>query len=218
MKKTLLTVPMVAFAILLIAAMVDNMPMTQRTPAEQLRTDMQKLWTAHIAWTRNVVLNIMDDLPGTDVAVKRLLQNQDDIGNAVKPIYGDAAGNELANLLKTHINEAAELVKAVKKGDNDATATINKQWHDNADDIAAFLSKANVNLKLDEMKTMMHDHLKLLTDEVMARHNKDYEADAVAFDKSVDEILNMSDMIADGIIKQFPNKFSSTNKKVMSEK
>jgi hypothetical protein len=51
---------------------------------------MHKLWEDHIVWTRNVILNIMDDLPGTDQAVNRLLSNQDDIGNAVKPFYGEA--------------------------------------------------------------------------------------------------------------------------------
>ena len=53
--------------------------------SERLRMAMHKLWEDHIVWTRNVILNIMDGLPGTDQAVNRLLQNQDDIGNVVKP-------------------------------------------------------------------------------------------------------------------------------------
>ena len=48
-----------------------------------LKTTMRKLWEDHVTWTRNVIFNIMDDLPGTDQAVKRLLRNQDDIGNAI---------------------------------------------------------------------------------------------------------------------------------------
>jgi len=67
---------------------------------EELRAAMHKLWEDHITWTRNVILNIMDGLPGTDQAVTRLLKNQDDIGNAIKPYYGDAAGTELTRLLK----------------------------------------------------------------------------------------------------------------------
>src|SRR4029079_19538126 len=66
--------------------------------AEGLRSSMHKLWEDHVTWTRNVILNIMDTLPGTDQAVNRLLQNQDDIGNAIKPVYGDAAGTELTRL------------------------------------------------------------------------------------------------------------------------
>ena len=175
--------------------------------SEQLRMAMHKLWEDHIVWTRNVILNIMDDLPGTDQAVSRLLKNQDDIGNAVKPFYGEAGGKELTRLLREHITTAADLLKAAKTGNNSAFDAANKKWSANADEISDFLSKANPNWKLNDMKKMMHDHLTLTTDEAVARLKKDYAADVKAYDKVHDEILMMADMLTDGIIKQFPGKF-----------
>jgi hypothetical protein len=175
--------------------------------SEQLRMAMHKLWEDHIVWTRNVILNIMDDLPGTEQAVNRLLSNQDDIGNAVKPFYGDAGGKELTRLLKEHITTAADLLKAAKTGNNSAFDAANKKWSANADEISGFLNKANPNWKLNDMKKMMHDHLTLTTDEAVARLKKDYAADVKAYDKVHDEILMMADMLTDGIIKQFPGKF-----------
>ena len=174
---------------------------------EQLRMAMHKLWEDHIVWTRNVILNIMDDLPGTEQAVNRLLSNQDDIGNAVKPFYGEAGGKELTRLLREHITTAADLLKAAKAGNNTAFDAANKKWIANADEISEFLSKANPNWKLADMKKMMHDHLTLTTDEAVARLKKDYAADVKAYDKVHDEILMMADMLTDGIIKQFPGKF-----------
>ena len=178
-----------------------------KSKSEQLRMAMHKLWEDHIVWTRNVILNIMDDLPGTDQAVNRLLQNQDDIGNAVKPFYGEAGGKELTRLLKEHITTAADLLKAAKTGNNSAFDAANKKWFANADEISDFLSKANPNWKLNDMKKMMHDHLTLTTDEAVARLKKDYAADVKAYDKVHDEILMMADGLTDGIIKQFPGKF-----------
>jgi hypothetical protein len=175
--------------------------------SEQLRMAMHKLWEDHIVWTRNVILNIMDDLPGTDQAVSRLLQNQDDIGNAVKPFYGEAGGKELTRLLREHITTAADLLKAAKSGNNSAFDATNKKWFANADEISGFLSKANPNWKLNDMKKMMNDHLTLTTDEAVARLKKDYVADVKAYDKVHEEILMMADMLTDGIIKQFPGKF-----------
>src|SRR4029078_4244127 len=185
-----------------------NMKMNFSTPAaNELRTNMRKLWEDHITWTRNVICCLVDNLPGTDQAVKRLLKNQDDIGNAIKPVYGADAGNKLTALLHDHITISADVVKAAKALDNAALAAANKKWFANADEISAFLSKANPNWKLDDMKKMMHDHLQLTTEEATARLKKDYDGDVRAYDKVHEEILKMADMLTEGILEQFPEKF-----------
>jgi hypothetical protein len=69
---------------------------------------MRKLWEDHIIWTRVFIISAAADLPDKSVTTERLLQNQVDIGNAIKPYYGDEAGNKLTTLLKEHITTAAE--------------------------------------------------------------------------------------------------------------
>lgn len=174
----------------------------------ELNTAMRKLWEDHVVWTRNVILCITDGLPGTDQAVKRLLQNQTDIGNAIKPYYGEDAGNKLTALLVPHITIAAEVVKAAKSSDAVALDIASKKWYANADEISEFLNKANPAWSLADTKMMMNDHLKLTTDEAVQRIKKDYAADVIAYDKVHDEILLMADMLAEGIVKQFPEKFT----------
>jgi hypothetical protein len=181
---------------------------TEGPKAQELRTAMRKLWEDHITWTRNVIFCLADNLQGADEAVKRLLANQDDIGNAIKPYYGDDAGKQLTALLHDHITTAADVVKAAKANNKTALDSANKKWFDNADQISDFLSKANPdNWKLDDVKMMMHDHLKLTTDEAVARIKKEYDADVKAYDKVHAEILEMSDALSKGIVKQFPAKF-----------
>src|SRR5947199_4085747 len=85
-------------------------PSMGHSAAAELRTNMRKLWEDHITWTRNVIFCIIDSLPGTNEAVARLLSNQVDIGNAIKPYYGVTAGNALTALLYTHITEAAAIL------------------------------------------------------------------------------------------------------------
>lgn len=210
--KRIYTVILLLIAVLIsvnsFAQMKTKMKMkTSSAAADELRTNMRKLWEDHVTWTRNVICCLVDDLPGADQAVKRLLQNQDDIGNAIKPVYGEQAGNKLTALLHDHISISADVVKAAKASDNAALDAANKKWYANADEISAFLSKANPNWKLADMKKMMHDHLKLTTDEAVARIKKNYDGDVAAYDKVHNEILEMSDMLSDGIIKQFPGKF-----------
>ena len=186
--------------------MVSGMPMAENK-SHDLKIVMNKLWEDHVTWTRNVILCLVDGLPGADQAVKRLMQNLVDIGNAVKPFYGDDAGNKLTELLKVHIAISADVVKSAKAGNKIALDSASKIWYANADEISAFLSNANPNWALADMQMMMNHHLKLTTDEAVQRIKKNYDADIIAYDKVHEEILKMSAMLADGIIKHFPKKF-----------
>jgi hypothetical protein len=75
---------------------------------------MDKLWEDHITWTRMVIVDFAAGLPDLKTAETRLLRNQADIGNAIKPYYGTAAGNQLTELLRTHILEAVPVLVDAK--------------------------------------------------------------------------------------------------------
>ena len=69
------------------------------------------------------------------------------------------------------------------------------------------LSKANPNYSNNELKDMLHKHLKFVTDQVIARLNKDWQTDINSYDKGEEHMIHFADIISDGIIKQFPDKF-----------
>ena len=220
MKKAIMVFPAITLlmVILISSPSFSQMKMDSKKTAtleisSSLTTNMRQLWVEHVMWTRNVILCLVDELPGTDQAVKRLLQNQIDLGNAMKPYYGEKAGSNLTELLTSHITISIEVVKAAKAGNKELLATVNKSWHLNADEITMFFANANPNWKFEDIKIMMDEHLKLTTNEAMQRINKDYEADVIAFDKVHEEILKMSDMLAEGISKQFPSKIKTASTK-----
>lgn len=176
--------------------------------AVALHDTMHKLWEDHITWTRLFIVSAAADLPDKQATTERLLQNQVDIGNAIKPYYGNEAGDKLTTLLKEHITIAAELVAAAKANDTPKVTDAKTRWTANADQIATFLSGANSkNWPAEEMKKMMHEHLDLTTTEATARLNKDWKADIDAYEKVHTQILHMADALTDGIVKQFPDKF-----------
>src|SRR5262245_32621809 len=100
-----------------------------------LSRDMRALWEDHVAWTRLYIVSVVAGLPNKDATAIRLLQNQTDIGNAIKPFYGDAAGEKLTALLKDHILIAAELIEAAKAGQTDKKDDAVRRWQANGDEI-----------------------------------------------------------------------------------
>ena len=169
---------------------------------------MRKLWTDHVVWTRDYIVAAVGDQPDAKAAADRLMKNQEDIGNAVAKFYGAPAGQQLTTLLKEHITIAVDLIKAAKAGDKTGQQQADGRWQQNAIQIAEFLSKANPNWPKDTLTDMMKKHLSTTTNEVVARLKKDWDADVRAFDEVYEHILHMSDALADGIVKQFPDKFS----------
>ena len=172
------------------------------------RSDMRGLWEEHIVWTRQVIVSFAAGLPDLDPAVQRLLDNQRDIGDAIKPFYGEAAGQRLTALLRDHILIAADVLAAAKAGDGVALADAQSRWYANGNDLAAFLAHANPrHWPLAELQAMMRDHLDLTTAEAVARLTGAWDADIAAYDEVHRQALRMADMLSVGIVRQFPQRF-----------
>lgn len=173
-----------------------------------LRNDMRRLWEDHVTWTRLAIISLTTDSPDTEATVGRLLRNQTDIGDAIKPFYGETAGRELTTLLREHILIAADLVAAARAGDQAAVADAESRWTANADEIAGFLASVNPrSWKLGEMQAMMREHLRLTTKEALARLQGDWAADVTAYDQIHLQALEMADILSTGIVDQFPRRF-----------
>jgi len=172
-----------------------------------LQKNMRQLWTDHTVWTRLYIIESLNNSSAANDAATRLLKNQEDIGNAIRPVYGEAAGTKLTGLLKEHILIAVDIINDVKAGNATAQAADETKWTQNADAIAAFLAGANPNWPLPALQDMMHMHLSTTKDELVARYTKDYPADVKAYDVVYAHILSMSDALSDGIVKQFPASF-----------
>ena len=166
---------------------------------------MRDLWSQHMSWTYATVTAFVSDSPGFDASVNRLLQNQKDIGNAIKPFYGKAAGNKLTALLTEHIQLAVPVLVAAKNGDSDALNTAVANWYKNARQIGVFLAKANPALK--SVPKMMRTHITQTVAYASDQLQGDYAKSIEDYDKAEDHMLMLADQLSAGIIKQFPGRF-----------
>jgi hypothetical protein len=179
------------------------------TSKEPVRLALRKLWSDHVIWTRAYIVAAVAGSPDADAAAGRLLKNQEDIGAAIVPYYGQAAGDGLTDLLKQHIMIAVDLVAAAKSGDQAAFAKHDARWTDNIGEIARFLSGANPNWPEKDVFDLLALHLKLTKDEAVARLTGDWAADVKAFDDIFNEILVVADTLHDGLAAQFPDRFEA---------
>jgi hypothetical protein len=177
------------------------------TAAEPVRLALRKLWSDHVIWTREYIVAAVGGTPDAGAAAGRLLRNQEDIGTAIVPYYGQAAGDRLTELLKAHIMIAVDLIEAAKSGDQAAFATHDAAWTANIQDIAALLSGANPHWPEAAVVDLLALHLELTKGEVVARLQHDWEADIKAFDDIFTEIIVVADTLTNGLMAQFPDRF-----------
>jgi hypothetical protein len=169
---------------------------------------MRELWQAHGTWTERAIVDFVGGLPDTNLVVGRLLQNQVDIGKAVKPYYGAKAGNKLTTLLQAHINAAVNVLKAAKSGDAAATLKAEAAFFANGNQVAAFLHSANPHhWSLKAMRTMMRVHLNQVIELAVGQLKGHYKAAISEYGVYIDHILDMADMLSMGIEQQFPSRF-----------
>ena len=212
MKRPTLLLPILTLALAtpaLARAHAHDEKVPARTAETQLREGMRKLWEDHVTYTAFFYTAAINGGDDAGRLAERLLRNQDDIGNAVKPFYGEGAGNKLSALLRDHILVAADLVKAAKAGDAAAQQQATRRWYANADEIAAFLSSANPYWPRTALEDALHGHLAMTTDAVVAKLHHDTAGAIAAYDKGHEHMLMVADVLSAGIVKQFPARFGS---------
>ena len=182
-------------------------PVPASPEALSLQLALRRLWADYVIWTREYVVAAIANSPDAQAVAGRLLANQEHIGSAIVPFYGEQAGQALTDLLKQHIMVAVELIEAAKTGDQEKFADADQRWDQNARDIASFLSSANPNWPERDVVDLLSQHLKLTKDEATARLAQRWEDDIEAFDQIYTEILTVSDVLSAGIVKQFPDRF-----------
>ncbi len=168
----------------------------------ELNNDMRKAWTEHAFWAFAYQNSIFNELADLDDVAARLMQNAEDISEAFENYYSGSIINQLTRLLMEHSRLAGEIMISMRDNTPD-TEQLERQWFQNAENIARLLSNANAEYSYEELLQALTGHLDMLKRQMLATMNKEYENAIRLFDESLNQLLEMADYLTDGLLKQF---------------
>jgi hypothetical protein len=168
-----------------------------------LMNGLRKLWEEHVVWTRLFIISALAELPDLEATTKRLLRNPSDFADVLRVYYGRQKADQFHSLLEEHLKIGASVVESAKRQDAKAMEQYSKLWYSNADRIAAFLAAINPYWRESDWRDLLHDHLRMTTDEASARLAGNYEKDGIIFDMIEEQALAMADVMWAGIQRQF---------------
>ena len=213
------TIWLAVSALILLSVFVASSPLAAQgqampNPAKvaNLRMTLRDLYINHIFWVRSLVISTrLGEKKAVSEADEYGLENAKAIGLSISPFYGQAAGEKFSSLFVGHYSAVKKYMSAAFANGFRGNATLKKAAMDalmqNAAEIAAFVSSANPNLPKATVNGLLVTHVQQHVMSIDAVTKKDWSREADMWDPMVKEIYALSDALADGIAKQFPDKF-----------
>jgi hypothetical protein len=199
-------------AVILGAAVAGSVAFTQDRDAQSeraFRQEMRRLWIDHDTYLRHLTISTAGGLSDAAEVSKRLQRSAEDLGKAFETYLGDKRGEKIGSLLRIHGEIAADLVKAARAGQDEHRDSLVVRMTENSRDIARYLASVNPNWNKDDIEKRLRKRLDLKNDEIDCRLKSDWTGDIKAADRGRDQLMELSDLLSTGIVKQYPTKFKA---------
>ena len=136
-----------------------------------------------------------------------MVANAHAIAGAIEPFYGKAASDKLFTLLAGHWGAIKGYLDATHAGDKAGQDKAMTALLANANEIAVFLGGANPNLPVDVLKSLLTAHGSHHVQQIQEFQAKQFDEEAKTWAAMSHHMYMIADALADGIAKQFPDKF-----------
>jgi hypothetical protein len=187
---------------------------TAANPAKvaELKMNLRALYADHVFWVRDLVIATRLGVKGAaSEADEYGLANAKAIGQSIAPVYGQAAAAKFTSLFVGHYQAVKGYMRAAFANGFRGNPAMKKAATDelqrNGKAIALFVSSANPNLPDGAVYGLLVSHVQHHIMEIDAVAKEDWSAEADDWGPMIKQVYSLSDALADGIAKQFPDKF-----------
>ena len=170
---------------------------------------LRDLWIDHIFWVRNVSSAAIDkNETALKAAELQAVKNAQAIAASIEPFYGASAKDSFFKLLAGHYGAVKAYLMATVASDASAQKEATQALTSNAEDIAAFLSKANPYLPKDAVASLLLAHGGHHIQQIQQLKDRKYEAEAITWEEMKKHVYQVADATADALAKQFTKRFT----------
>ncbi|WP_312648815.1 hypothetical protein [Aminipila sp.] len=172
-----------------------NVLQTACIPPSQLNLIFQSrtIWRDLATWLRAYLASKHGGLGDIEAIWEKLDELLIKSTNIFSLVFGEQFADQYVTLLSNFNNILDALINAQINGDTNAINEYTKQLYENADQIAAFLSKVNPFWVESEWKNLLYQFNQMTIDQSNTFLNKDFRKNIDIFDR----ILNLTSTIGD---------------------
>lgn len=176
--------------------------------ASQLRSDLQYLWSSSAVLTREYLIGITLDLPSAKLAAQQLLDNHEEIGQLLVPLYGKEKAQEFTLLMKKQAQATLDIIDASKKNDKEAKEKALQDWKRTAYSISTFLDKTNPYLQYRVLNELFMNYLTFLIAMTTDRLEKKWEQDMTDYHALRNQLNKLISLVGKSFTDAFPKPIS----------
>lgn len=182
-------------------------PILNQLPPTEAAYQQRNLWTDNVWRTRNFYISYLYNFNDLTVARSFLDQNLRDLGNSIKPYYGNGAGDRLQDTLESRLTAFINVLEYIKTApvgvDLSADPNLGQRllaWKDRSDavfDVLATLNPAAWNKT--EVRNIVDNSRDFWWNQLQARHRSEWVRDLTFLDYCFDNAARMAGVMLRGI-------------------
>lgn len=173
-----------------------------QSDAASTRVALNNALREHVSLGAAGLRAAFDGDPNTEQLLGTLDENSLEVAGLVGSVYGEDAEESFLSLWRSHIDFFANYTVAAKAGDEEAMQKALDDLAGYGDEASTFFANANDNLPKDAVQPLLVEHRDLVIEAVNAWGAGNYAESYDAEQRARDQVGDIADALASGIIAQ----------------